>query len=41
LITFGRIMPLSFWKNIRNFQFPFIISQTVLHIQLKLDIWIC
>jgi hypothetical protein len=28
-------------KIIWNFQFPFIISTTVQHIQLKLDIWIC
>jgi hypothetical protein len=28
-------------KIIWIFQFPFIISQTVLHIQLKLYIWIC
>jgi hypothetical protein len=28
-------------KIIWNFQFPFIISQTIQHIQLKLDIWIC
>jgi hypothetical protein len=28
-------------KIIRNYQFPFITSPTVLHIQLKLDIWIC
>jgi hypothetical protein len=28
-------------KIIWNFQFPFIISLTVQHIQLKLDIWIC
>jgi hypothetical protein len=27
-------------KMIRNFQFPFIISPTVVHIQLKFDIWI-
>jgi hypothetical protein len=24
-----------------NFQFPFIISQKVVHIQLKFNIWIC
>jgi hypothetical protein len=28
-------------KMIWNIQFPFIISPTVLHIQLKLNIWIC
>jgi hypothetical protein len=39
----------DFWQSyapftlniIWNFQFPFIISTTVQHIQLKLDIWIC
>jgi hypothetical protein len=24
-----------------NFQFPFIISQIVVHIQLKFSVWIC
>jgi hypothetical protein len=28
-------------KIIWNFQFPFIITPTVLHIQVKLNIWIC
>jgi hypothetical protein len=28
-------------KIIWNFQFPFIIAQTVLQIQLKFEIWIC
>jgi hypothetical protein len=31
--------PLTLKKGI--FQFPFIISPTVVHIQLKLKIWIC
>jgi hypothetical protein len=33
----------DFWQSYAlwlNFQFPFIISPTVLHIQLKFDIWI-
>jgi hypothetical protein len=36
-MIFGRVMPL-YLKIIWNFQFPFIISPTVLHIQLKYDI---
>jgi hypothetical protein len=32
--------PLTLKKK-GNFQFPFIISSTVVHIQLKLKIWIC
>jgi hypothetical protein len=39
-MIFGRVKPLSL-KIIWNFQFPFIISRTVIHIQLKFNIWIC
>jgi hypothetical protein len=41
LMIFGRVMPFNFENNLWNFQFLFIISQMVLHIQLKLHIWIC
>jgi hypothetical protein len=39
-MIFGRVMPLSLWKKKKNFQFLFITSPMVLHIQLKLDICI-
>jgi hypothetical protein len=38
---FDRVIPLELWIRVRNFQFPFISSPTVVHIQLKFDIWIC
>jgi hypothetical protein len=36
----AELCPFHFENNI-NFQFPFIISLTVGHFQLKFDIWIC
>jgi hypothetical protein len=36
----AELCPLTLKKK-RNFQFPVIISPTVVHIQLKLKIWIC
>jgi hypothetical protein len=40
LMIFGRVMPLSFWKD-KKFQFLFIICPTFVHIQLKFNISIC
>jgi hypothetical protein len=36
----AELCPFNFEKK-GNFQLPFIISPTVVHIQLKLKIWIC